>query len=225
MANFGELVLVLGDLHIPERANAIPENFKKMLVPNKMQHVICTGNAGPEQWNELRALAPNAVAVRGDMDTTTSSSSSLDASSSLSNFPEVRVVVAGQFRIGVIHGHQLLPSASSQDARARLRRKLDVDILVTGHTHQNDVVVEDGYYYINPGSITGAYSAMTPDASPSFILLAVQGAKLVCYVYEMSKDGEVEVSKTEFTKPVPAAAPAAPPAGANNPDLLQSLLA
>jgi hypothetical protein len=29
MAGFGELVLVLGDLHIPQRANAIPEKFKR----------------------------------------------------------------------------------------------------------------------------------------------------------------------------------------------------
>jgi len=43
MAEFGELVLVLGDMHIPHRAAAIPEKFKRMLVPNKMQHVLCTG--------------------------------------------------------------------------------------------------------------------------------------------------------------------------------------
>eukprot|EP00537_Pseudo-nitzschia_pungens_P019451 CAMPEP_0172408502 /NCGR_PEP_ID=MMETSP1061-20121228/75890_1 /TAXON_ID=37318 /ORGANISM="Pseudo-nitzschia pungens, Strain cf. pungens" /LENGTH=286 /DNA_ID=CAMNT_0013144637 /DNA_START=322 /DNA_END=1182 /DNA_ORIENTATION=+ len=286
MANFGELVLVLGDLHIPERANAIPENFKKMLVPNKMQHVIGTGNIGPEQWNELRALAPNAVTVKGDTDANADANQfhpnpnpnhhqqqqqqqqqqpppleevrvvtvgqfrigvihghqlHTDANADANQFhpnhqqqqqqqqppplEEVRVVTVGQFRIGVIHGHQLLPSAVSRDAKARLRRKLGVDILVTGHTHQNDVVVEDGCYYINPGSITGAYSAMTPDATPSFILLAVQGAKLVCYVYEMSKDGEVEVSKSEFTKPVPAPQTAVPAAGGNNPALLQSLLA
>ena len=29
MASFGELVLVLGDLHIPQRANMIPEKFKR----------------------------------------------------------------------------------------------------------------------------------------------------------------------------------------------------
>ena len=49
------------------------------------------------------------------------------------------------------------------------------------------------------GSITGAYSARTPNVNPSFILLAVQGSKVVCYVYEL-KDGEVDVSKTEFSK-------------------------
>jgi vacuolar protein sorting-associated protein 29 len=33
-ADFGELVLVLGDLNIPHRATDIPEKFKKMLVRN-----------------------------------------------------------------------------------------------------------------------------------------------------------------------------------------------
>lgn len=34
---------------------------------------------------------------------------------------------------------------------------------------------------------------------PSFILLAVQGPNVVCYVYELIDD-ELEVSKTEFSK-------------------------
>ena len=34
---------------------------------------------------------------------------------------------------------------------------------------------------------------------PSFILLAVQGAKCVTYVYELHGD-QVEVSKSEFSK-------------------------
>lgn len=219
MANFGDLVLVLGDLHIPERANAIPENFKKMLVPNKMQHVICTGNIGMEQYRELCALVPGPNhfhAVKGDSD---------GADLFGLNLPEARVVRVGEFSIGVVHGHQLLPSAGSGDARSRMRRKLGVDVLITGHTHRNEVFSEDGCYYINPGSITGACSATTPDASPSFVLLAVQGAKLVCYVYEIGADGEVDVSKTEFSKPVRAVAPSSLPAGSGHPALLQSLLA
>mmetsp|Transcript_19878 Transcript_19878/g.40405 ORF Transcript_19878/g.40405 Transcript_19878/m.40405 type:complete len:85 (+) Transcript_19878:1-255(+) len=79
------------------------------------------------------------------------------------------------------------------------RRKLGCDILISGHTHKNEVVEQEGYYHINPGSITGAYSSTTSDIIPSFVLLAVQGAKIVCYVYELI-DGEIDVSKTEFTK-------------------------
>lgn len=65
MADFGELVLVLGDLHIPHRKEDIPQLFKDLLVtlsifahmlsfvfshfslhqvPGKMQHILCTGN-------------------------------------------------------------------------------------------------------------------------------------------------------------------------------------
>lgn len=42
------------------------------------------------------------------------------------------------------------------------RAQLNVDILVTGHTHDNKVMKYEGKYYINPGSITGAYSGVTP---------------------------------------------------------------
>jgi vacuolar protein sorting-associated protein 29 len=38
------LVLALGDMHIPHRAPDIPAKFKSMLVPGKIQHIICTGN-------------------------------------------------------------------------------------------------------------------------------------------------------------------------------------
>mmetsp|Transcript_32295 Transcript_32295/g.36745 ORF Transcript_32295/g.36745 Transcript_32295/m.36745 type:complete len:192 (+) Transcript_32295:49-624(+) len=188
MANFGELVLVLGDIHIPLRANAIPEKFKRMLVPGKMQHVICTGNLDVEQFEELRDLAPNVHIVQGDFDEFTCNIT----------FPETRVVQVGVFRIGIVHGHQVLPW-NDQAALGRMRRKLHCDVLISGHTHQNHVLEHDGHYHINPGSITGAYSSLTENVTPSFILLAVQGPKVICYVYELIK-GEVEVSKTEFTK-------------------------
>eukprot|EP00934_Nitzschia_sp_Nitz4_P003254 Nitzschia sp. Nitz4//scaffold2_size372955//239346//240126//NITZ4_000445-RA/size372955-snap-gene-0.94-mRNA-1//-1//CDS//3329546844//3244//frame0 len=203
MASFGELVLVLGDLHIPGRASAIPEQFKRMLVPNKMKHTICTGNIGVEQYNELLALSPNVHVVAGNHD---------DPSLS---FPETQVVQVGQFRLGIVHGHQILPY-QSQEALVRWRRKLGVDILITGNTHQNDVYMQDGFYHINPGSITGAFSPLVENVTPSFVLLAIQATKLVCYVYELA-NGEVEVSKTEFTK-------SSTPDGAA-PALMQSLLA
>lgn len=175
-----------------------------MLVPNKMKHVICTGNVGVEQYNELLGLAPNVHVVAGDHE-----------DSSLS-FPESQILQVGQFRIGVIHGHQILPYGS-KEAIARVRRKLGVDILISGFTHKNSVELEDGFYHINPGSITGAVSAQSDDIKPSFVLLAVQDSKLVCYLYELETDGEVEVSKTEFDKPEGLAG--------SNPSLMQSLLA
>ena len=81
-----------------------------------------------------------------------------------------------------------------------MRRKLNVGVLISGHTHQNEVVEHDGHYHINPGSITGAFSECASNkVAPSFALLAVQGSKVICYVYELIND-EVEVFKTEFSK-------------------------
>eukprot|EP00523_Entomoneis_sp_CCMP467_P006446 CAMPEP_0168720914 /NCGR_PEP_ID=MMETSP0724-20121128/1812_1 /TAXON_ID=265536 /ORGANISM="Amphiprora sp., Strain CCMP467" /LENGTH=216 /DNA_ID=CAMNT_0008767539 /DNA_START=8 /DNA_END=658 /DNA_ORIENTATION=- len=215
MANFGELVLVLGDLHIPHRASKIPAPFKKMLVPNKMRHVICTGNLSSEDYAELSGLAPNVHVVAGDHD---------DANQMA--FPESRVVQVGAFRVGVIHGHQILPW-NSKEAVERVRRKLGVDILVTGHTHRNEVTSHsDGaFYHINPGSITGASSALVPDGkvTPSFILLAVQDTKVVCYVYELGEGDEVQVSKTEFTKKAEVD-PQLEASNAKNATLMASLL-
>lgn len=110
-----------------------------MLVPGKMQHVICTGNIGSnEQLSEIRELAPNVHIVAGD-----------DCDEGTTDFPETRVVQVGDFRVGVVHGHQVLPWGN-QDALARMRRKLHVHVLISGHTHQQEITEYDGYHHINP---------------------------------------------------------------------------
>ncbi len=63
------LVLVLGDLHIPHRASALPAKFKKLLVPGRIQHILCTGNlVTRESFEYLKTLATDVHIVRGDLD-------------------------------------------------------------------------------------------------------------------------------------------------------------
>uniref|UniRef100_A0A8C8UN05 Vacuolar protein sorting-associated protein 29 n=1 Tax=Peromyscus maniculatus bairdii TaxID=230844 RepID=A0A8C8UN05_PERMB len=63
------LVLVLGDLHIPHRCNSLPAKFKKLLVPGKIQHILCTGNlCTKESYDYLKTLAGDVHIVRGDFD-------------------------------------------------------------------------------------------------------------------------------------------------------------
>ncbi|CAM9285266.1 unnamed protein product [Chrysoparadoxa australica] len=186
--DFGELALVLGDSHIPQRAAAIPDKFLKMLVPNKMQHVLCTGNlVCKEQENHLKTLAPNVHIVSGDFDDR--------------QYAETRVVHIGQFKIGLIHGHQVVPWGDLQSL-VMMQRQLDCDILISGHTHRYGVIEHEGKWFINPGTVTGAYHCTPATGSapiPSFVLLAIQGSKCIAYAYEL-KGGEVEVTKTEMEK-------------------------
>lgn len=46
----------------------------------------------------------------------------------------LQVVLIGDLRVGLCHGHQVVPWGD-REALAILQRKLDCDILVTGHTH------------------------------------------------------------------------------------------
>ena len=118
----------------------------------------------------------------------------------IEGLPEKKVVQIGKFKIGLCHGHQVVPWGSTESL-ARLQREMDVDILVTGHTHKHEVNEYEGKWFINPGSITGAYSSITSDVTPSFILMIVKGSKVNTYVYELNKKtGKLDVAKVEFTK-------------------------
>lgn len=60
---------MLGDLHIPHRGAGVPAKFKKLLVPGKIQHILCTGNlCTKESFDYLKTLASDVHVVRGDFE-------------------------------------------------------------------------------------------------------------------------------------------------------------
>ncbi len=75
------------------------------------------------------------------------------------NYPEQKVVTVGQFRIGLSHGHQIVPWGDNESL-SLIQRQLDVDILITGQTHKFEAYEQEGHFFINPGSATGAYTAL-----------------------------------------------------------------
>eukprot|EP00919_Chromeraceae_sp_WS-2016_P065920 GHVR01155889.1.p1 GENE.GHVR01155889.1~~GHVR01155889.1.p1 ORF type:complete len:118 (-),score=19.03 GHVR01155889.1:373-726(-) len=94
---FGDLVLLIGDFHVPHRAVDLPSCFKELLNTDKIRHVLCTGNVGTRDNAELlKQLSTSCHFVRGDFDTDF-------------DFPEYKVVQIGEFRVGVVHGHQVIP--------------------------------------------------------------------------------------------------------------------
>ena len=69
------------------------------------------------------------------------------------------MVTVGQFRIGLVHGHQVIPWGDVE-ALAMLQWQLDVDIIISGHTHKFEAYEHENKFFINPGSATGAYNAL-----------------------------------------------------------------
>jgi len=155
------LVLVAGDFHIPHRCNAMHPKFKKLLVPGKIQHILCTGNlCSKETYDYLKTLASDVHVVRGDFDEITPST----------NWPEQKIVGVGQFRIGLCHGHQVVPWGDLESL-ALVCRQLDVDILITGHTHKFEAYEHEGRFFINPGSVTGAWNPLESEPFHTVLLL------------------------------------------------------
>lgn len=180
------LVLVLGDLHIPHRVATLPSKFRKLLAPRRIQHILCTGNlCTRESFDYLKTVAADVHIVRGDFDENFS-------------YPEQKVVTVGQFRIGLCHGHQIVPWGDP-DALAMVQRQLDVDILITGHTHKFEAYEHESKFYINPGSATGAYNPNIRNVIPSFVLMDIQSSTVVTYVYQLIEN-EVKVERIEFKK-------------------------
>ena len=96
------LALVIGDMHIPHRAADLPTKFKELLVPGKIQHVICTGNlCSKDALDWLKGLCGGGTSalhvVEGDFD------------DDFTTLPQSKVVNIGDFRIGVTHGHAIVP--------------------------------------------------------------------------------------------------------------------
>ncbi|KAF8306789.1 Metallo-dependent phosphatase [Clavulina sp. PMI_390] len=185
------LVLLIGDLHIPYRSHDLPAKFKKLLLPGKIQQIICTGNVcDRETYDYLRTVAPEVHVVRGDWDDDP-------------RLPLSLTVTHSPLRIGAVHGHLSVP-VGEHDALASIARQMDVDVLVSGHTHKFETFESQGRFFINPGSATGAWNGETEtEETPSFALMDVQGAVLVTYVYRLIEN-EVKVEKIEWRKPSPA---------------------
>jgi vacuolar protein sorting-associated protein 29 len=182
-----QIVLLIGDMFTPQRICDISEQFRSLLAPNKINHILCLGNMGSkETYDWLKTLSNNLHYVKGDFD--------LDET-----MPDKKCVQIGEFKIGMIHGHQVIPSGDI-DSLGNVQRELGCDILVSGYTHELNVEVKDNVLYVNPGSISGAFSPSIKENSPSFILLALQGEIAILYLYILNNDTKkFEVKKMEYT--------------------------
>ena len=78
-----------------------------------------------------------------------------------------------------------------EEALENKARELGVQLLITGHSHELKTSTHNGVNFINPGSMTGAYSALKINAVPSFMILEFKTAEIVIYEYSLV-DGELK---------------------------------
>ena len=180
-------ILIIGDLHIPQRQLSLPEEFLRLLTPGKVHKILCTGNfTTQEQLNWLKSICKDIVYVKGDYD------------EALHDEKESVVVKIGTYTIGLIHGHQIMPWGDPERLGEQARN-MGVDILISGQTHIPSVAKYEGRLLINPGSATGAYSINSAQTTPSFMILDIRKDQLDIYQYKLNESHELEVLKHSHT--------------------------
>ena len=131
------LIGLISDTHIPDRARILPQNVIESF--KNVDLIIHTGDLTTTKViDELEKIAP-VVAVQGNMDRANGI-----------NLPKAKVIEAEDLRIGLVHG-EVYPRADSQQL-LYLARELNVDILVSGHSHQPKIEQSEGILLLNPGS-------------------------------------------------------------------------
>ena len=131
------LIGLISDTHIPDRARELPEN-----VFDAFENVDLILHAGDltslSIIEKLENIAP-VMAVQGNMDR----ANGID-------LPKAKVVEAEGLKIGIVHG-EVYPRGDTQQL-IYLAQELNVDILVTGHSHQPKIEQKEGILLLNPGS-------------------------------------------------------------------------
>ncbi|MBI2085185.1 MAG: YfcE family phosphodiesterase [Candidatus Aenigmarchaeota archaeon] len=154
---------IFGDAHIPDRAFEIPDLIKKELYACDM--ILCTGDLTGEEVVEFvkNSGKPHKM-VRGNMD-------HLD-------LPKLESIDIEGKKIVIIHSDEVKPRGD-RDKLFAIAERYNADILLYGHTHEQDVWELNGKIFVNPGSATG----LGPDGNPH------------CAIIEMGKNS-LSVKKT-----------------------------
>ena len=131
------LIGLISDTHIPDRAKILPTKVLEAF--SDVELILHAGDlTSPKVIEELENLAP-VMAVQGNMDRV----NGID-------LPKAKVIEAEGLKIGVMHG-EVYPRADT-DQLLYLAKELNVDILVSGHSHQPKIEQKDGVLLLNPGS-------------------------------------------------------------------------
>ena len=153
-------IAVLGDMHIPNRADKIPDRLMAMLENFHPDMIICTGDFTEKSvLDMLIEIAPVKYVV-GNMD--------------YIKGPHRLKLRIGKFNVGVVHGHGIYPRGDPEQLH-EVAMEMNVEVLISGHTHAPFVKLYKGVLLLNPGSATGAWGGGGGSLKPSMMYITVEG--------------------------------------------------
>ena len=182
-------LLAIGDSHIPRRAKSVPDQIIKKLEQlveiEKFDYTFFTGDVvnAPKFMNFLNLITKrNLFVVIGNMDY-------YGGNRDASVYRSLNMSMGNNdsLIIGLTHGHQASPRGDRSQLELIAIEK-SFNILISGHTHKEEIFLQKDILLLNPGSVTGAWSFVA-SGNPSFITLSITGKmreiNVVLYQYDI----------------------------------------
>ena len=172
------LIGLISDTHIPDRRMKLPQ--KVMETFENVDLILHAGDVTSKSViEELETIAP-VIAVEGNMDRVAGDV----------DLPVSKVIEVEGHKIGIIHG-EVYPRGDTQHLYYSAL-ELDVDILVSGHSHIAQLEKIKEIILVNPGSPTNPRLS-----DPSVALMEINGDKIEV---EFVKTGSPVCSALNFFK-------------------------
>lgn len=133
-------IVVISDTHMPKKAKQLPERL--LIDLEDCDYIIHAGDWQTEElYNELKQYGP-VIGVTGNVD-----------DPELKSLLKTKEILrAGDFLIGIVHGHGTRKTTEKRALESF--EDEEVDCIVYGHSHIPVLKEIDGVIVFNPGSPT-----------------------------------------------------------------------
>jgi len=182
-------LLAIGDSHLPRRAKSVPDQIiiklEQLVEIEKFDYTFFTGDVvnAPKFMNFLNLITKRTLfVVIGNMDY-------YGGNRDAPVYQNLNISMENNdnLNVGLTHGHQVSPRGDrSQLELIAIEKRFN--ILISGHTHKEEIFLQKDILLLNPGSVTGAWSFIA-SGNPSFITLTIiektGEINLVLYQYDI----------------------------------------
>ena len=182
-------ILIIGDAHIPDRAYELPRSIEEFIDRERPFDIaVYTGDfTGEEIYEWFKSLGIKSYAVEGNMD--------------YLPLPTYEVFEISGIKFGVIHGDQVFPRGNVKKL-TRIAKRLNVSVLLSGHTHSPFIRIYEDVLHVNPGSLTGVWGGGGGSGVPSLILAILWSSEeLELQLHELVND-KLELRKLVVLNPM-----------------------
>ena len=182
-------LLAIGDSHLPRRAKSIPDQIikklEKLVEIEKFDYTFFTGDVvnAPKFMNFLNLITKRILfVVIGNMDY-------YGGNRDAPVYRSLNISMGNNDNliVGLTHGHQVSPRGDRSQLELIAIEK-SFNILISGHTHKEEIFLQKDILLLNPGSVTGAWSFIA-SGNPSFITLNINKkmgeVNVVLYQYDI----------------------------------------